>query len=311
MIKDDRKKLKSLVRTMYDYQAMRITTANRLRIDAEECPIDESNMDDAIISDKDYEAVEYVRLTSQSVEKKLEKEIAKIVKKERLWTEFLEGVKGCGTLMSAAIMSEIDIHVATNRSKIYQFAGINSGMVKGKKIIKITSRTDMSKVIREYENRAGERCGIVEAEEMIRGDRKTKGYVAPFNGWLRTKLLGVLAGSFIKAGLRWVEIPEAEYVESAFTRAKAGKFEKCNVLSPYVEFYLQYKYRLSKSENKVMHMGELTEWRNVSPGHRENAARRYMIKMFLSDLYEKWRAIEGLEVRSSYQEDYLGHKHVG
>ena len=50
-------------------------------------------------------------------------------------------------------------------------------------------------------------------------------------------------------------------------------------------------------------------WKDETKGHRDNAARRYMIKMFLKDLYVVWRTVEGLPVRAPYQEEYLGHKH--
>ena len=44
-------------------------------------------------------------------------------------------------------------------------------------------------------------------------------------------------------------------------------------------------------------------------GHRHNAAIRYMIKQFAMDLYVEWRTIEGLEVRPSYSEEFLGKVH--
>jgi len=57
------------------------------------------------------------------------------------------------------------------------------------------------------------------------------------------------------------------------------------------------------------HIGKDKPWQEVSPKHRDRAAMRYTVKMFLKDLYPVWREIEGLPVRVSYQEEYLGHKH--
>ena len=107
-----------------------------------------------------------------------------------------------------------------------------------------------------------------------------EGYVAPFNQKLRTALVGVLADGFIKQQNFYC-----------------------------MEFYYPYKQRLEQEENTIIHIGKETAWKDVSKGHRDRAAKRYMIKMFLKDLYVAWRTIEGLPVREPYQFEYLGHKH--
>jgi hypothetical protein len=68
--------------------------------------------------------------------------------------------------------------------------------------------------------------------------------------------------------------------------------------SPYRKFYDDYKHRITCAG------------RGVSDGHRHRMALRYMIKMFLLDVWREWRAAEGLDVRAPYQEEYLGHKHA-
>jgi hypothetical protein len=286
MNESKRKELRAMVRTMYDYQDMRIRTAGRLRLNADDFPVDETNMDDAEINEKDYETLEYVKLSTSKIEKKLAKEIQNILKTEAIYKDFFVNVRGCGPLMSAACLSEFDIHKADTVSKLWQFAGLNSGLVRGKKIIKITKDTDMSQTIKAYENKKGEQCGIILTDEMIRGDKLTSGFVAPFNQWLRTKLIGVLAGGMIKA--------------------QSGD----NGRNYAIDFYYPYKNRLEQEENKVLHLGKMTAWKDTTKGHRDSAAKRYMIKMFLKDLYVAWRTIEGLPVRPSYQEEYLGHKHI-
>lgn len=74
-----------------------------------------------------------------------------------------------------------------------------------------------------------------------------------------------------------------------------ASFLKTN--SPYRKFYDDYKNR------------KISQQWGVSDGHRHNAAIRYMVKMFLIDLYKKWRELEGLPVRNLYQEEYLNHAH--
>lgn len=91
-----------------------------------------------------------------------------------------------------------------------------------------------------------------------------------FNPFLKTKLIGVLAPSFIKLS---------------------------NPI--YAPIYRGYKHRL---ESNPAHQEK-------SKGHRDNMAKRYMIKIFLIDLYKAWRTIEGLPVTPPYHEGKLGIFH--
>jgi hypothetical protein len=93
-----------------------------------------------------------------------------------------------------------------------------------------------------------------------------------FNPFLKTKLVGVLGSSFLK------QSPD-----------------KCE----YRKIYDDYKHRLE-------HMDAHKE---KSKGHRHNMAIRYMIKMFLIDLYNEWRALEGLPVAPTYAEAKLHKVH--
>jgi hypothetical protein len=93
-----------------------------------------------------------------------------------------------------------------------------------------------------------------------------------FNPFLKTKLIGVLGASFLK------QSPD-----------------KCK----YRQVYDDYKHRLE-------HMDAHKE---KSKGHRHNMAIRYMIKMFLIDLYNEWRPLEGLPVAPTYIEAKLGKVH--
>lgn len=103
------------------------------------------------------------------------------------------------------------------------------------------------------------------------GEEKTKLGIT-FNPFLKTKLVGVLGASFLRVG-------------------------KDNT---YAKIYYDYKHRLENHDT----------YKDVSKGHRHNMAIRYMIKMFLRDLYVEWRTMEGLPVSPSYQESKLGYKHV-
>tara|TARA_Y100000114_G_C11754264_1_gene326020 strand:+ start:1029 stop:1895 length:867 start_codon:yes stop_codon:yes gene_type:complete len=103
------------------------------------------------------------------------------------------------------------------------------------------------------------------------GELQTKKGIT-FNPFLKTKLVGVLGSSFIK------QSPE-----------------KCK----YRKVYDDYKHRIE-------HMDAHKE---KTKGHRHNMAVRYMIKIFLIDLYNEWRRIEGLPVAPTYSEAKLGKVH--
>jgi hypothetical protein len=64
--------------------------------------------------------------------------------------------------------------------------------------------------------------------------------------------------------------------------------------SEYRKHYDNYKDRLNSGK-----------WGKTQK-HRHNAALRYMMKMFLIDMWKKWRELEGLPVREAYAVEYLG-----
>jgi len=253
--------VRMLVRTREDFQSMRKKMDNRIGRTADG---EQQNVEQRTFRLEDLEMFKKIADDAKEKEVECEKNLKRVLKRFPIWTEYLEGIKGVGTIAAGWIIGEFDIEKATTVSKMWQFAGLNPGLVKGKKRV-------------DHEDGKVE---FVETGEMIRGDKLTPGHVSPFNQNLRTALVGVLADGFIK---------QQNYY--------------C------MEFYYPYKARLEQEENTVLHVGKEKQWKDVNKGHRDRAAKRYMIKMFLKDLYVAWRTIEGLPVRPSYQEEYLGHKH--
>ena len=97
------------------------------------------------------------------------------------------------------------------------------------------------------------------------GNQSTRKSIT-YNPFAKTKLMGVLAGSFLRCG------------------------------SPYAQVYKDYKQRL---ENHPSH-------KDKTANHRHQMAMRYMCKRFLVDLYMAWRPLEGLEVTEEYAVRKLG-----
>jgi hypothetical protein len=233
--------LKTLIKSYYDFQLMRIRFSNRLEIkkNGEAMNKDENRNYETIVERDEENRVILQSLYENCLEQEsfLEKRIKKIVHKMPMWECFFKEVKGCGEMMAGVLLTEVDINIATTVSKLWAFSGLAPGK-----------------------------------------DRKKKGEKCPFNQFLRSKLCGVLGSGFLK----------------------------CN--SPYREYYDNMKHRL-ESENWGTESKNPTDKKRPKAGHQHKAANRYMVKMFLRDLYVAWRTLEGLPIRKPYDEEYLGREH--
>jgi len=193
-------------------------------------------------------------------EDRLYNAIKKEIAKHPMWNHFFLDIKGCGPAISAIILTEFDIHKATTVSKMWAFAGMATGTILGKKAVK------------------GKPGKFIITDTLIPRDKPTKGFLLPYNKFLKTALLGKLGPSFLKAK------------------------------SPYSEYYYNMKDRLI-SQDWGNPSKNPTDPKKPKAQHQHRYANRYMVKMFIKDLYVAWRTFEGLEVRVPYQEEYLGKKH--
>jgi hypothetical protein len=176
-----------------------------------------------------------------------------------IYTEYLQHQKGIGPAMAGVIIGWFDPHKARHASSFWKFAGLDTGPDgRGR------SRRAEHLVQREYVDR--------------NGDTKTRNSIT-YDPFVKTKMMGVLAGSFIKLG------------------------------SPWRHVYDGYKHRLQSDPGRIK--VDLVEWKKRrsrgedisslwTPGRIDTASKRYMIKMFLADLWLKWRALEGLPVSEPY-----------
>ena len=277
--------LKIIVRAREDAQRSRKAMDNRLGRKADGTA--QKTQDENSFISEDVDTFNRMAEHAREQEKECDKALEKILKRFPIYNEWLSLVKGVGPGAAAYILSEFDIEIATTISKMWQFSGMNPGMKRGKmRIAKKKYKPEMGDIVKEIKNiRSGETDYLITSHTMIRGDRLTEGFVSPFNKILKTRLLGILAPGFIKAK------------------------------SPYAfEYYYPYKERLTNEDNIIINDGKARKddgkaWKDVSKGHRDNAAKRYMIKMFLKDLYVAWRSIEGLDVRVPYAEEFLEKKH--
>lgn len=277
--------LKATVRGVYDLQKLRIQTGLRIvasikrklgqeagtketELDADAQKIikqlrkDFARITDAMVASKanfegaglidsysEYVLIkQYVSLLESETDQF--KSLGKILLDFPIYTDFLKDVKGIGPAMSAVLLSEFDIHKAKYPSSFWKYAGLDvAGDGKGR------SKKKEHLIKQKYINKEGE-----EAER----DSIT------FNPFLKSKLMGVMASCFLRAGD-----------------------------NPYKTIYGDYKNRLENHPT----------YKEVSKGHRHNMALRYMVKQFLVDLHKEWRRIEGLPVSESYATAKLGLNH--
>lgn len=130
----------------------------------------------------DYTLVEqYMKL--KEAEDGLGKVVESEVKQHPMWPAFFENVKGCGPLMSAVCLAYLDPYKARHASSFWRYCGLDVVWDEDKQQMRGNGKwhTEM----RTYTNKAGE-----EAEKKS----------LTYNPFVKTKLVEVLVGSFLKAG---------------------------------------------------------------------------------------------------------------
>lgn len=258
--------IRMLVRAREDFQGMRKRMDNRMgrKADGEA----QENLTERVFTAEDVAAFNEISDESRAMEKDVEKKLERALRRMPIY-DWLKEQKGIGTIAMGHICGSFDIYKADTVSKLWQYAGMNPGLVHGKK-----------------RKEKGDSFEIIVTDDFIRGDKLTFGYVAPFNKALRTALLGVMGDGFIKSQNRYC-----------------------------MDFYYPRKQRLEQEENTVEEISKAgakpkaVAWKDAKAAHRHRAAIRYMVKMFVADLYAAWRPLHGLNVRVPYQEEKLGHKH--
>jgi hypothetical protein len=203
-----------------------------------------------------------------------------------IWTEFLSKIPGMGKQMAGVIISEINIFDSPARDE------------EGKPIL---NPDGSPKMLTRYPSSLWRYCGLDVAEDgRGRSRRKEhlvqKAYInkdgkkderasITFNPFLKTKMVGVFGTNVLRC-------------------------KKC----PYRAIYDAYKHRMEHHAVHGVHNDKTpdpkfpkTKIMLASKGHRHQMAIRYAVKMFLLDLYKKWRELEGLPVPTPYREGKLGY----
>lgn len=132
-----------------------------------------------------------------------------------------------------------------------------------------------------------------------RAAKRAKGEKANWNAELKTTAWKI-AGSFLKAGG-----PYKQMYDTYRVRLVEREVTKGNIVwgkpasgSKYTAVHIPAGTEPGKPPTNP-------EW---TLGRMHNMAMRRTAKMFLSHLWHAWREIEGLPIRPSYAQEYLGHE---
>ncbi len=168
-----KEQIRTMLRTIDDFQEMRKRAANRLKKKA-----DGTNQKDAktnapnVTTDSIFDTVDLYD-NVKGIEDSLTRQIEAVVKETPEWKLYFKNIKGIGPKMAAILIAEIDPYKAETVSKIWQYAGLNGAEVFGKKKLKDGT--------------------IITTTDKVRGDRPTAGYVLPYNKYLKMCVLGKMS----------------------------------------------------------------------------------------------------------------------
>ncbi len=263
------KKLKEAYRRLTDGIAK--SRGKRLTDDAEGRPL----------SLKDFKGNEIISTVSEAVlfeayldlerdEAKQFRQLERILDLIPIYTKWLREQEGVGPAMAGVLISYLDPHRARHVSAFWKYAGLDvgpDGMGR--------SRRAEHMVEREYLDK--------NKELKVRNS-------LTYEPFLKTKLTGVLAGSFLRAN-------------------------KGEGAQPWRKVYDDYKHRLETDPSrpkvslvkwKALHKAEKDVSQLWPPGRINNAAKRYMVKQFLAAFWLQWRELEGLPVTDPYPVAKMG-----
>lgn len=283
--------LRLAVRVYDEYGRMRTAMGNRAKIkkSGEDQKIPEAQQDTWAITGPDRELFLTLYKDALDQEAAINKFLRQHLKQFPVYTEYLSGIPGVAESLSAVIISEYDIHRATTVSKMWQYTGVNPGLVRGRKVIKAKDyKPSHGDIIGHQTGKHGEQLYVVRTWDYIRGDRLTPGYLSPFNQRLRAKMVGVLGGQLIN---------QNPYYRNIYINER-------------MRLIYQDMQETGKDESKYYTLGSdgKPDWKK-GYGHMHARARRKMVKQFILDLYVAWRTLEGLPVREPYKEEYLSKTH--
>lgn len=282
-------KLRNSAQFFYDLQKLRIATSNRGRGDRKEGEMA------PCLDDDDAEFLAKMAAGLGDLEDQALKHVAKGLKGIEVYESWLKHQRGVGPTMAAVLLSSYKIENFDSVSKVWAYSGLA-------------------------------------VTPDGRAQRRVKGKKDTFNPWLKAKLIKVLGDAFIKA----YSLEDGDYIVKRTRGGEAHislRASDPDAPYPWRSLYDGRKhYRRSQRVRCMLCEGSgwisstgkpseqhakgakvcsNCEGSDVGPwgrsdAHRDLDARRFMIKHFLLELYNRWRESLDLPVREPYSEGRLG-----
>jgi len=158
---------------------------------------------DEVISDYGELTMADLYVTLLSREEEQFKMLIPLIREFPIWTEYLVDVKGIGPALAGVLISEIDITKARYVSSIWKYAGLD--------------------VAQDGRGRSRQKAHLIDIDYIDSDQNPVTKKGITYNPFLKTKMIGVLPGSFLKAK------------------------------SPYANVYYNYKTRILSRELSKLH----------------------------------------------------------
>jgi len=263
--------LRRTTRLFYDIQAMRLQAQGRLTKKSPTNPIELHPRD----LQRLHARVHDLEVAEKNALKDLDAHLHEVPFYATVILPERKGrFKGLGPRMASIIVSSFDIKREETVSQMWAFAGLAPVVATRCKqcSVVVVEASDPGRF--KHPKPQGNKCAYA-GKDMPGVDTFASG-----------KAMKPVAGEKLKYNA-WLRTKLMGVLAEVLIKLK----------SPYTQFYYNYKTRKTEAG-----------W-GTSDGHRHWAAKRYMIKMLLLDIWKEWRTFEKLPVRGTYQEEYLGHTH--
>lgn len=262
-------------------QKIRLRRTIRFLYDIQELRISTSNRGSSGSTELDKDDLAFLIAQAErlkAIEKDIEKEVGHYLKGTPIWEKWLKHQRGVAFKLGGVILSAFDIERASTVSKMWRYAGL-----------------------------AVNPDGKAEVRQ--------KGVKLTYNPWLKGKMTKILGECLLRANSPYRQFydnykhrKEHTLVAVCMGCKGTGSLNVKDLEATDPEFPTKKKPKKSVTCDNCKGTGGPAPW-GCSPKHRHTAAMRYMCKMFLQQLWEQWRTIEGLPVRPPYAEEYLNRVH--
>src|SRR4029077_15867688 len=194
-----------------------------------------------------------------------------------IYNSFLKHERGVGPALAAVLVTYFDPVKARHVSSFWKYAGLD--------------------VAEDGTARSRRKEHLIERAFIDRNGNEATRLSTTYNPWLRMKLLGGLAPSFLRSASQ-----RRTLYDNYRNRITSDPARKKVTVAEWKKAFQQVK-KGEMTEEELRHY-----W---PPGRIHKAALRYMVKIFLIDLWTNWRHIEDLPVTQTYHEMRRGFAHGG